>query len=73
MGYLLKYNLTYTWNCRASLWYVAASVEEPHNIVPVPPITYANPEDEIKGQRRYYTQKNLREEQKSKKGVSLVA
>ena len=52
---------------------MAASVEEPHSIVPVPPITYANPEDEIKGELRYYTQKNLREEQKSKKGVSLVA
>lgn len=45
---------------RAALWYVPVTIEPPHTVVTVPPLTYKSPEEEQAGRLRYERQKKSR-------------
>lgn len=45
---------------RATLWYVPLTIEPPHSVTKVPPLTYKSSEEEMKGKIRYEAQKASR-------------
>ncbi|XP_010873973.2 cytosolic acyl coenzyme A thioester hydrolase isoform X1 [Esox lucius] len=57
---------------RATLWYVPFSLKDVGKVTEVPPIKYANPEQEEEGKKRYEAQKMERLETKERNGEQLM-